>query len=176
MKEGLGKLNLIYMSTFDGIELLDLKPKEFETLRKNTYQVSLDNPQVFREFFNLSPINFPTSEDLNQKGAQSLIFNIGSPPKVQPSKLLRGMSSDDFLATPMVSIKNIRSRHFSFLETVPLSRNPSENSHVYEAQQQSFSEPPEENDSSQNRFQDFEYSGTGIFFKADLLVYEQVII
>ena len=171
MKEGLGKLNLLYMSTFDGIELLDLKPKEFETLRKNTYQVSLDNPQVFREFFNLSPLAYPVTED--QKGAQSLIFNIGSPPKVQPSKLLRGMSSDDFLATPMVSIKNIRSRHFNFLESIPLSRNASESSHIYE--QTSFNEVPDEDDSNQNRFQDFEYSGTGIFFKADLLVYEQVI-
>ena len=172
VKEGLGKLHLMYMSTFNGLELLDLKPKEFEALRKNTYQVSLDNPQVFREFFNLGNSG---DGEFSKKGAQSLIFSLGSPPKVQPVRLIRATSFEDPLATPTTALKNIRRRHFSFAETA-LVRTASDSSCLLDVlpSLNDIQEEEENDKSMENKLQDFEYSGIGIFFKADMLVYEQV--
>lgn len=56
MEEGLGKLNFIYISTFNGYELLSLKPKEFEHLRIKALKKSLKNPRVFNDFFELKGI------------------------------------------------------------------------------------------------------------------------
>ena len=175
IKETLGKLNLLYLSTFDGLELLELKPKEFATNRRNSQHISLDNPLAFREFFNINGTFL--FDDIDKKAAdagQSLINNLSSP-VLQPTKLLRAPSVEDPLATPLAAIKNIRSRHFNFEEHVTLSRNDSANSNVHDQFSSPLQEIIEEEDPvNVTKLQDFEYSGLGIFFKADLLVYEQV--
>ena len=66
MKEGLGKLNFIYIATFDGMQLVDLKPKEFEQLRIRALKKSLKNPRVFNEFFELKNIFKDMNENMNE--------------------------------------------------------------------------------------------------------------
>lgn len=175
IKETLGKLNLLYLSTFDGLELLELKPKEFASNRRNSQHITLDNLQAFREFFNINTTFF--MDDMDKKGdavGQSLINNLSSP-VLQPTKLIRASSVEDPLATPMAAIKNIRSRHFNFEEHVNLSRNDSSSSNMHEQHSPPLQEIIEEEDLvNVTKLQDFEYSGLGIFFKADLLIYEQV--
>ena len=170
MKEGLGKLNLVYISTFNGLNLLDQKPVEFENLRRKAFQVSLDNPKAFREFFNLKVQDF---DQINgQKSMQSLFENLRSP-KVMPSKLVRASSTDDPLITPMGGLKKLRTRHFDFSEKL----KPSPDISPVDIAASPFKPIIEEKETPYTtRLQDFEYSGLGIFFKADLLVYEQVCI
>ena len=57
MDRGNGKLNFFYSGIFNGSELLNLKPKEFESVRFANFNGSVGNPKNFIKFFNLSEID-----------------------------------------------------------------------------------------------------------------------
>jgi len=53
MDRGYGKLSFFYSGIFNGSELLNLKPKEFESCRFNNFNDNIANPKNFIKFFNL---------------------------------------------------------------------------------------------------------------------------
>jgi len=78
MRRAKSSVDMVYVSLFDGANLLDMNPANFVELRKKNWKWNINNPESFNSFFKLKNINLDafTSDQYDIKSNHLFRFEL----------------------------------------------------------------------------------------------------
>ena len=174
MKDGYGKLNFIYAATFDGLNLISLKPKEFEHVRLKNFESSMDNPHIFNEFFQQQRKIYRKSSLFQDIHSIDVIVNnlLDSDNPISTFKTRLATSSRPSLARNFTVVHYEEEKEEEEeKKRIQRKQKNEKNFTLNISKEEDLMTKMSKNQSKP--IKDFDYTSLGIFFKADFLIYQQ---